>query len=43
MRDLLVSQTKVPIPGSAAPMTVESVRERQTAIKAVMSEAYEKD
>ncbi|UCG17262.1 MAG: hypothetical protein JSV19_04365 [Phycisphaerales bacterium] len=42
MRELIISETKVPIPGNPKPMTVNSVQERQTAIRAVTKAAYEK-
>jgi len=42
MRELIISETKVPIPGNAEPMTVNSVQERQTVIRAVTKDAYEK-
>ncbi len=42
MRELVVSQTTVPLPGGAEPMKVQSAIERQTTIKMVTKEEYEK-
>lgn len=43
LRELVVSETNVPLPGGAAPMKVNSVIERQVTIKVVTKEAYESE
>lgn len=43
MRELVISETKIPMPGQEQPLTVNTVHERQTIIRAVTKEAYERD
>lgn len=43
MGELVISQTKVPMPGNAPPMTIDSIQERNTVIKAVTKEVFERD
>ncbi len=43
MRELVISETKVPKPGDKTTMTVNAILERQTLIKAVTKELYEMD
>lgn len=43
MRELIISETSVPIPGNTKPMKIHSILERHTVIKAVTQEEYETD
>lgn len=43
LRELIVCETKVPVPGSKKRNAVPSVQERQTSIASVTKEAYELD
>ena len=42
MRELVIAESKVPLPGNKTPMTTNTVMERQTVIMAVTKEAYER-
>jgi hypothetical protein len=41
LRELIVSETKVPLPGQSEPTTIRSVQERQAEIRLVSKETYE--
>ena len=43
MRELVITETKVPMPGNAPPMTMDSIIERLAVINAVTEEAFERD
>ncbi len=43
MRELVISETKIPIPGSPKPMTTTTIHERRSLIRAVTKEAHERD
>ena len=43
MRELVISETKMPMPGRKTSKTFNIIHERQSLIKAVTKEAYERD
>jgi len=43
MRELVIAESKVPLPGNKTPMTTDTVLERQSVIMAVTKEAHERD
>ncbi len=43
MGELVISQTKVPMPGNAPPMTIDSIQERKSVIKAVTKGVFDRD
>ncbi len=43
MGESVISQTNVPMPGTAPPMTIDSIQERKTVIEAVTKEVFERD
>jgi hypothetical protein len=43
MGELVIAQTRVPMPNNTPPMTIDSVMERQTVVKSVSREVFESD